>query len=106
MVVDVSEQSTGRGEWANPGVFEGAPGVHRIPLPLPNDGLRAVNVYVLRDDEGLAIIGSGWAIPEARTTLVDGLAELDAALTDIRRSLVTHVQRDHYQQAVTLRQEL
>lgn len=27
-------------------------GVHRIPLPLPNDGLRAVNVYVLEQDDG------------------------------------------------------
>src|SRR4051812_4835474 len=102
----MSEESTGRGEWTRPGVFEVAPGVHRIPLPLPNDGLRAVNVYVLRDDDGLAIIDSGWAIPEARTTLVDGLAKLDATLTDVRRFLVTHVHRDHYQQAVTLRQEL
>ncbi|MEV8408636.1 SDR family NAD(P)-dependent oxidoreductase, partial [Streptomyces niveus] len=25
------------------------PGVHRVPLPLPNDGLHAVNVYLLED---------------------------------------------------------
>jgi glyoxylase-like metal-dependent hydrolase (beta-lactamase superfamily II) len=87
-------------------VFEVVPGVHRIPLPLPNDGLRAVNVYVLRDDDGLVLIDSGWAIPQARETLVAGLDELGCALTDVRRFLVTHVHRDHYQQAVTLRQEL
>ena len=99
-------ESTGRGEWTRPGVFEVAPGVHRIPLPLPNDGLRAVNVYVLPDDDGLVVIDSGWAIPEARDTLVAGLTELGAALADINRFLVTHIHRDHYQQAVTLRQEL
>jgi glyoxylase-like metal-dependent hydrolase (beta-lactamase superfamily II) len=102
----VSEQSTGRGEWTRPGVFEVVPGVHRVPLPLPNDGLRAVNVYVLQTDDGLVIIDSGWAIPEARETLVNGLDELGASLKDVRRFLVTHVHRDHYQQAVTLRQEL
>jgi glyoxylase-like metal-dependent hydrolase (beta-lactamase superfamily II) len=102
----VSEQSTGRGEWTRPGVFEVAPGVHRIPLPLPNDGLRAVNVYVLRGDDGLVLIDSGWSIPEARETLVSGLDGLGCSLTDVRRFLVTHVHRDHYQQAVTLRQEL
>ena len=34
-------------DWTEPGAFEVAPGVHRIPLPLPNDGLRAVNVYAV-----------------------------------------------------------
>ena len=102
----MTQESTGRGEWTRPGVFEVAPGVHRIPLPLPNDGLRAVNVYVLATDDGLVVIDSGWAIPEARETLEAGLAELGSALTDVRRFLVTHVHRDHYQQAVTLREEL
>jgi len=102
----LSQESTGRGEWTHAGVFEVAPGVHRIPLPLPNDGLRAVNVYVLRSADGLVLIDSGWAIPEARETLVAGLEKLECALTDVRRFLVTHVHRDHYQQAVTLREEL
>ena len=26
--------------WTEPGTFPVAPGVHRIPLPLPDDGLR------------------------------------------------------------------
>jgi glyoxylase-like metal-dependent hydrolase (beta-lactamase superfamily II) len=72
---------------------------------LPNDGLRAVNVYVLAADDGLVLIDSGWAIPEARDTLVAGLAELGHTLSDVRRFLITHVHRDHYQQAVTLRAE-
>jgi glyoxylase-like metal-dependent hydrolase (beta-lactamase superfamily II) len=102
----VTQESTGRGVWTRPGVYEVAPGVHRIPLPLPNDGLRAVNVYVLRDETGLVLVDSGWAIQEARDALVAGLDELGSALTDVQQFLVTHVHRDHYQQAVTLRQEL
>ena len=40
------------GDWTAPGVFRCAPGVHRIPLPLPIDGLRAVNVYAIADGDG------------------------------------------------------
>ncbi|MGH3629143.1 MAG: MBL fold metallo-hydrolase, partial [Sciscionella sp.] len=40
-----SQQNEDRHAWEEPGAFPVAPGVHRIPLPLPNDGLRAVNVY-------------------------------------------------------------
>jgi glyoxylase-like metal-dependent hydrolase (beta-lactamase superfamily II) len=92
-------------DWTTRGVYEVVPGVHRIPLPLPNDGLRAVNVYALTSSDGLVLIDSGWSIPEAKEILRDGLRELGADFTDIRRFLVTHVHRDHYSQAVHLRRE-
>ncbi|GAB3668323.1 MBL fold metallo-hydrolase [Nocardioides korecus] len=98
--------STGRGAWAEPGAQTVAPGVHRIPLPLPMDGLRAVNVYVLETDEGLVLVDGGWAIPESRQALVSGLRELGFGVRDIRRFLVTHMHRDHYTQAVALGREL
>src|SRR5437763_1933623 len=88
----MSEQSTGRGEWTRSGAFEVAPGVHRVPLPLPNDGLRAVNVYVISAaDGGLFLIDSGWSIPEARSLLVEALDSLGHTLHDVRQFLVTHV---------------
>jgi glyoxylase-like metal-dependent hydrolase (beta-lactamase superfamily II) len=92
--------------WTDPGTFPVAPGVHRIPLPLPNDGLRAVNVYVLETADGLTLVDGGWAIPQARELLVEGLATLGAGLPDIRRFLVTHVHRDHYTLAISLRREI
>ncbi|MHB8961431.1 MAG: MBL fold metallo-hydrolase [Candidatus Limnocylindrales bacterium] len=91
--------------WTEPGAFPVAPGVHRIPLPLPNDGLRAVNVYTVETAEGLVLVDGGWAIPEARDVLSAGLAEIGAGLPDISSFLVTHVHRDHYTQAVALREE-
>lgn len=97
--------STDRNAWTEPGAFEVAPGVHRIPLPLPNDGLRAVNVYVLQTEDGLVLVDGGWAIPESAELLGAGLATLGAGLADIRRFLVNHVHRDHYTQAVTVRRE-
>ena len=96
---------TGTAAWTEPGAFEVAPGVHRVPLPLPNDGLRAVNVYVLQSADGLVLVDGGWAIPDAREQLAAALAELGAGLADVRRFLVTHVHRDHYTQAVAVRRE-
>lgn len=95
----------GRDDWADEGVFEVAPGVHRLPLPLPNDGLRAVNVYVVAADDGPVLIDSGWGIAAARERLEDGLRQLGHELRDVRRFLVTHAHRDHYEQAVHLRRE-
>ena len=92
-------------DWSSPGTFEVAPGVHRIPLPLPNDGLRAVNVYAVPTDDGLTLIDAGWSLAESRDLLAAGLSSLGASLGDVRRFLVTHAHRDHYTQAVTLRRE-
>jgi glyoxylase-like metal-dependent hydrolase (beta-lactamase superfamily II) len=77
--------------------------VHRIPLPLPNDGLRAVNVYAIEDGGGLTLIDSGWALAEARQRLEGALAGIGHELGDVRRFLVTHVHRDHYTLAITVR---
>ena len=97
--------TTASGTWAEPGAFEVAPGIHRVPLPLPNDGLRAVNVYVIATDDGLVLVDAGWAIPDSRDLLAKGLDQLGASLADIRRFLVTHVHRDHYTQAIEIRRE-
>jgi glyoxylase-like metal-dependent hydrolase (beta-lactamase superfamily II) len=92
-------------DWTAPGIYRSAPGVYRIPLPLPNDGLRAVNVYAVEDGTGWTLVDSGWAIAEARELLGSALAALGAGFPDVRRFLVTHVHRDHYTQAVALRRE-
>jgi glyoxylase-like metal-dependent hydrolase (beta-lactamase superfamily II) len=92
-------------DWTIPGVFTAAPGVHRIPLPLPNDALKAVNVYAIDDGDGLVLIDSGWSLALARTQLEAALASLGHRLGDVTRFLITHVHRDHYTQAVQLRRE-
>jgi glyoxylase-like metal-dependent hydrolase (beta-lactamase superfamily II) len=95
----------GARKWSEPGIYSVAPGVYRIPLPLPNDALRAVNVYALTDGTDLVLIDSGWALDEAREQLSTALKAIDADLGDISQFLVTHVHRDHYTQAVALRRE-
>ncbi|MDX6219002.1 MAG: hypothetical protein QOJ48_683, partial [Frankiales bacterium] len=92
--------------WVEPGAFEVADDVWRVPLPLPNDGLRAVNVYVLVTPDGLVCIDGGWAIPESRDLFVKALGTMGHDLADVTRFLVTHVHRDHYTQAVSVRREV
>ena len=90
-------------DWTAAGAYRVAPSVYRIPLPLPSDGLRAVNVYAIDHGDSLTLIDAGWAVAETTPALERGLAELGYRFTDISRILVTHVHRDHYSYAVELR---
>ncbi len=90
-------------DWTDPGAVEEAADVWRIPLPLPTDALRAVNVYAVRDGDGVVLVDAGWALARAQDVLVAGLAEIGLGLSDVREFLVTHVHRDHYTQAVAIR---
>ena len=92
-------------DWTEPGIFEIGNGIHRVPLPLPQDVLRAVNVYVIESDVGLILIDSGWALPESEAALSESLSTIGYALSDIDKFLITHIHRDHYSQALTLRAE-
>jgi glyoxylase-like metal-dependent hydrolase (beta-lactamase superfamily II) len=100
-----SSQSEAEPHWTDPGAYAVAPGVHRIPLPLPNDGLRAVNVYLLDGPEGPSLVDAGWATGDARHALDRALDGLGLRVRDIRTILVTHIHRDHYTQAMTVRRE-
>ncbi len=91
--------------WTEPGAFPVAPGVWRIPLPLPTDGLRAVNVYAIADRDGFTLVDGGWALDVARKHLDAAMATIGGDVRDIRRFLVTHAHRDHYTQAIAVRRE-
>jgi glyoxylase-like metal-dependent hydrolase (beta-lactamase superfamily II) len=90
-------------DWTEPGSFPVAPGVYRIPLPLPSDGLRAVNVYAIDDPDGLLLVDSGWALDQTEKALASGLRGLGYDLRDISQIAVTHAHGDHYTQALALR---
>ncbi|EID53366.1 MBL fold metallo-hydrolase [Saccharomonospora xinjiangensis] len=95
----------GSRDWMEPGIYSVAPGVYRVPLPMPGNGLRAVNAYVLADGDSLTLIDSGWALDDAEVRLESALAAIGASPSDIRRFLITHVHRDHYSLAVAMRRE-
>jgi glyoxylase-like metal-dependent hydrolase (beta-lactamase superfamily II) len=91
--------------WDTPGIFPVAPDVYRIPLPLPNDSLRAVNVYAIVDGGGVVVVDAGWVLDEGRELMATSLATLGFGLGDISEFLVTHVHADHYSQAVAIRRD-
>ena len=95
-----------RHAWTEPGVEDLGGGVHRIPLPLPMDGLKAVNVYAITDSEGVDLIDAGIALVQARERLTEGLRQIGYELGDIRNFFVTHIHIDHYSLAVELRRTL
>ena len=101
MAATVPEQPA---DWTEPGAYLVAPGVHRIPLPLPHDSLRAVNVYAVADPGGLVLIDSGWALEQTERALTGALRLLGHELADVGRVFVTHVHGDHYTQALALRE--
>ncbi|MDQ2797360.1 MAG: MBL fold metallo-hydrolase [Actinomycetota bacterium] len=92
-----------RHSWENPGAFEVSPGVHRIPLPLPGDGLKAVNIYAIADGDEVVLIDGGWALTESAELLGKGLESIGYGLDRIREFLCTHLHRDHYTQAIAIR---
>lgn len=88
--------------WSAEGAWKIADGIYRIPLPLPMDNLKAVNVYVIEHTDGLTLVDGGWAIEVARSTLERCLRQIGYVFGDIRRFLVTHIHRDHYTMASAL----
>lgn len=97
--------SAGSGPWTDPGAHPVAPGIHRIPLPLPGDALKAVNVYAVEDGDRLALVDAGWHRDDSWEALRDSLRQIGAEPGDIGQVLVTHVHHDHYGQAPRLRAE-
>lgn len=83
-------------DWTTSGCYPVATGVHRIPLALPMDGLRAVNVYVLEGSDGIALIDAGWAVDGALDQLDAGLREIGYGVGAVRDVYVSHIHRDHY----------
>jgi glyoxylase-like metal-dependent hydrolase (beta-lactamase superfamily II) len=99
----MSQAAADRYAWAEPGVEDLGWGVYRIPLPLPLDGLKAVNVYAITDPGGVDLIDAGIAVGPAREKLAEALKQIGYELGDIRNFFVTHIHIDHYTLAVELR---
>lgn len=92
-----------RTRWATAGIEQVTSSIHRIPLSLPDAGLKAVNVYAIQGDDGVGLVDGGWARPGALDELQAHLAELGIALADVSTVLTTHFHPDHYTLAIELR---
>jgi glyoxylase-like metal-dependent hydrolase (beta-lactamase superfamily II) len=72
------------------------PGLWSIPVPIPDNPLRYVLVYVIELDDGVAIVDAGWDTPDAWDALCGGLAAAGGSVADVRGVVVTHIHPDHY----------
>lgn len=85
--------------WDNhllPPVEQVRPGLWSVPVPIPNNPLRYVLVYMLELDDGVAIVDAGWNTDEAWQALVAGLALAGGSVSDVQAVVVTHIHPDHY----------
>lgn len=68
--------------------------IFRIPVPLPDNPLRELNSYLIRDPERSLLIDTGFRLPACKEALLAGLAELgeDPGSVEI---FITHLHADH-----------
>jgi glyoxylase-like metal-dependent hydrolase (beta-lactamase superfamily II) len=81
------------------------PGLWSIPVPIPDNPLRYVSVYVFELADGVAVVDAGWPVPEAWAALLAGFRTIGISASDVRAILVTHAHADHYGMAPRLRAE-
>jgi glyoxylase-like metal-dependent hydrolase (beta-lactamase superfamily II) len=67
-----------------------------IPLPLPNNPLGTVNVYLIKTEAGCLLVDTGWNTEEAYQALVKGFEKVGASFEDLRIIFITHTHPDHY----------
>ncbi len=79
-----------------PPVEKVRPGLWSIPVPIPNNPLRYVLVYMFETDRGPYLVDAGWNTDDAYNTLVAGLAHAQMDVADVRGVMVTHIHPDHY----------
>src|SRR5207302_4399076 len=72
------------------------PGLWSVPVPIPNNPLRYVFVYVFETDRGPYLVDAGWNTDDAYATLAAGLHHAGFEITDVQGVMVTHIHPDHY----------
>jgi glyoxylase-like metal-dependent hydrolase (beta-lactamase superfamily II) len=87
-----------------PGVEKVRDGLWSIPVPLPNNSLRYVLVYVFETDRGPYLMDAGWNTDDAFSALKSGLEEVGCDVADVQGVMVTHIHPDHYGLAGRIRE--
>jgi glyoxylase-like metal-dependent hydrolase (beta-lactamase superfamily II) len=69
--------------------------LYKIEIPLPNNPLKAINSYVIKNTDRNLIIDTGWNQEECMEAMQAGLTELGV---DIRKTdfFITHLHADHF----------
>lgn len=87
-----------------PPVEQVKPGIWSVPVPIPDNPLHYVVIYILESDAGLVMIDAGWDAPESFFALERGIRAAGGKLEDVVAVLVTHIHPDHYGLAGRIRE--
>lgn len=71
------------------------PGIHQIPVPIPESPLGNINCYLIKGEDGWTLIDTGWSTLDSFNTLEAGLKSLKSSITDISTVIITHAHPDH-----------
>jgi len=72
------------------------PNVYLLKIPIPDNLLGFINVYLIKTAEGSMLIDTGWNTEEAFAALTNQLENIGIALNDIRYIVITHAHPDHF----------
>ena len=75
-------------------IKEVAKDIYTFPVTLPNNPLKALNVYVIKGADRTVVFDTGFNVAESKQDLLNGLAELDVAIEDVE-VVLTHLHSDH-----------
>jgi glyoxylase-like metal-dependent hydrolase (beta-lactamase superfamily II) len=82
-------------QWASGQIREVANGIYQLKLPIPNESLQYVLVYLIQGKNGFTLIDTGWDLPETLAAWEALLTQLGIGWQDIEQILVTHFHVDH-----------
>lgn len=86
-------------------ITEVAPNILRTQLPISLPGLGHVNMYVLEDKRGVAVVDPGLPGRESWKALRSRLAAIGVPLKRVHSIIITHSHPDHFGGAARLRKE-
>lgn len=106
-MVDVSDKVYTKQEQvpATAEITEVAPNILRTQLPIDMPGLGHVNMYVLEDSRGVAVVDPGLPGKATWQAINNRLAEIGVPLRRVHSIIVTHSHPDHFGGAGRLRAE-
>jgi glyoxylase-like metal-dependent hydrolase (beta-lactamase superfamily II) len=84
-------------------ILEIAPGVLRTQLPISIPGLGHVNMYVLEDERGVAVVDPGLPDKNSYAMVKRRLQHVGVPLKNVHTVIVTHSHPDHFGGAYWLR---
>ncbi|MFM1791390.1 MAG: hypothetical protein RLZZ526_1717 [Actinomycetota bacterium] len=86
-------------------ITEVAPGIFRTQLPANITGLGHVNMYVMEDERGVAVVDPGMPTKESWTAVNERLRQMGIPIRRVHSVIVTHSHPDHYGGAERIRNE-